>query len=321
MISKTVITIFSIVAVAFAYALYNLQIAETLISEKEVTVTNRGLTSNLPLYVALEKEFFKEQNLKIKLINVSSGTQVYDYLVGGLADVGQLPIEPIMLNEVGPETDVKIFLVARYSDTKNLNFDSILLRNDSSITSLKDLEGKRVGIFPGITSQILLRHYLRSNGVNDDVVNLVSLEPVNQLEFLNSGTVDALWAYQPVAGIGLNNGFKELDNSVINKIGPDYYSVYAFSRDFLESEPDAADKFYSAMSKAASYMESNEFESRQIMGEYTPLRDLALQIDYFPYYKTISDEDVENLEALIEFYKSQGLIPSLEDPRYIVFEP
>jgi len=274
---------------------------------EEVRASNRGIGSSLPLYVGLEKGYFEEAGIKLNLANITSGVQAYEYLIENIIDVGQFPIDPIIFDNP-PKGRLKIFMVLKYTETTNRNFDNLLTRNDSNISSLKDLEGKNVGIFPGITSQIILRYYLNSNGVNASKVRLVSLGPEAQLDFLSAGDIDALWAYQPVATLGLQQGLKKIDGSIYNKLNVTLYSVYAFSENFLASKPELANKFFEAMMKSVQFIDENENEAKEILGRYTELGELAAEIDYLPHVEPASNEDAVRLTELTAFYQANGLL-------------
>lgn len=288
--------------------------------KNEVTVSDRGLASVLPLYVAIEKGYLEQEEITPKLVKLTAGNDVFNALLSGDLDVGELPIDPIMFNEAKSPTGVKIFLVGRWSEESNKNFDILLVNKNSTIKSLNDLEGKKVGVFPGVTSQTFLRYYLRNNEVDVKGIEFVPLAPPVQLQALSTGQIDALWAYQPTATVGLNTGLKKLDEGIFNKLGFTYYAVYAFSKDFVEKKPDVAKRIQRAMAKATEFMAQNHEESRKILGNYTALGDLATQMSYFPEYEPPFSLDIEGLRYLSEFYKDQNITQSSIEPTSIIFQ-
>lgn len=287
----------------------------------EVTVSDRGLASVLPLYVAIEKGYLEQEGITPKLVKLTAGNDVFNALLSGDLDVGELPIDPIMFNEAKSPTGVKIFLVGRWSETSNKNFDILLVNKDSTIKSLNDLEGKKIGVFPGVTAQTFLKYYLSNKGIDVSKVEIVPLAPNLQLQALSSGQIDALWAYQPTATVGLNSGLEKIDEGIFNKLGFTYYAVYAFSKNFVETKPDVAEKVYRSMGKATQFMASNENESREILSKYTVLGNLSLQMSYFPEYEPPFSIDIEGLKSLSDFYRNQSLIESSIEPERIIFRP
>ena len=274
--------------------------------QKVVKISDRGLASALPIYVAIEKGYFEEFGLKPELVKLSSGNDVFNALTRNELDIGEIPIDPLIFAEDKANTGVKIFLVGKWSQNTNKNFDALFVVNDSSITSLKDLEGKKIGVFPGVTAKTFLAYYLKENRIDTSKVEFVQLAPNLHLQSLSSGAIDALWAYQPTVTVAENSGFIKIENEIYNNLGVNYFAVYSFSDSFSMSS--SAKDAQKALSKAIQFMKSNEAESREILAKYTALGDLSSQMKYFPQYSEPTNEDKEELKDLIDFYKNEGLI-------------
>jgi ABC-type nitrate/sulfonate/bicarbonate transport system substrate-binding protein len=275
-----------------------------------VKISDRGLASALPIYVALEKGYFAKYNLKPELVKFTAGNDVLNALITNQIDIGEMPIDPLVFAEDKTNTDTKIFLAARWSENENRSFDALFVRKGGSIESLANLEGKKIGVFPGITAKTFLAHYLVKNNVNVQKTEFVELAPNVQLQSLTSGAIDALFAYQPTVTIAekiLN--LKKIDESIYNKLGFNYFATYAFSGAFSKS--DAAGKTQEAFLEAIHYMQSNESDSRQILAKHTALGDISLQMSYFPQYHAPTSEDVKGMSNFVEFYRGKGLIKSV----------
>ena len=267
------------------------------------------MASALPIYVALEKGYFEKYNLKPELVKFTTGNDVLNALITNQLDIGELPIDPLFLAEDKADTNVKIFLVGKWSENENRNFDALFVKKGSSIESLTDLKGK-IGVFPGITAKTFLGHYLEQNKINDRKIEFIELAPNVQLQSLTSGAIDALFAYQPTVTIADKNiDLKKIDESIFNKLGFNYFAIYALSNSFSES--DTAENAQRALLEAIQYMQSNESDSRQILAKYTTLGDLSFQMSYFPRYHAPTSEDVEDIINFIKFYNSKGLIKSM----------
>jgi len=271
-----------------------------------VKISDRGLASALPIYVAIEKGYFEEFGLKPELVKLSSGNDVFNALTRNELDIGEIPIDPLIFAEDKANTGVKIFLVGKWSQNTNKNFDALFVVKDSSINSLKDLEGKKIGVFPGVTAKTFLAYYLKERGIDSSKVEFVQLAPNLHLQSLSSGAIDALWAYQPTVTVAENSDFLKIENGIYNNLGINYFAIYSFSGSF--SKTDFAEDAQKALSKAIRYMELNEEESREILSKYTSLGDLSSQMKYFPQYSEPTNIDKEELKDLIEFYKNEELI-------------
>lgn len=275
-----------------------------------VKISDRGLASALPIYVALEKGYFAKYNLKPELVKFTAGNDVLNALITNQLDIGEMPIDPLVFAEDKTNTNAKIFLVAKWSENENRNFDALFVRKVGGIESLANLEGKKIGVFPGITAKTFLGHYLGQNKVGVQKIEFVELAPNVQLQSLISGAIDALFAYQPTVTIAeKNTDLKKIDESIYNKLGFNYFATYTFSGAFSKS--DAADKTQKALLEAIQYMQSNESDSRQILAKHTALGDVSLQMSYFPQYHAPTSEDVKSMSNFVEFYRGKGLIKSV----------
>ena len=66
--------------------------------------------------------------------------------------------------------------------------------------SLKDLEGKKVGIEVGLVEHLLLINGLQKMKIPEDSVSLVNAKTNETPQVLSSGAVSAIGAWQPIAG-------------------------------------------------------------------------------------------------------------------------
>jgi NitT/TauT family transport system substrate-binding protein len=66
--------------------------------------------------------------------------------------------------------------------------------------SLKDLKGKKVGIEVGLVEHLLLLQGLKDAGMSEKDVTLVNAKTNETPQVLSSGQVDAVGAWQPIAG-------------------------------------------------------------------------------------------------------------------------
>lgn len=271
-----------------------------------VKISDRGLASALPLYVAIEKGMFAKHGIEPELVKLIAGNDVFNALTAGNIDIGELPIDPILLAESKSETGVKIVLAGKWSKETNKNFDALFVSASSTIQHINELAGKKIGVFPGITAKTVVKEYLTQRNIDTSKIEFIPLPPNAQLPAIGAGSIDALLAFEPTATVAKQSGLKKIDESLFNNIGINYYAVYAASKSF--SEHDAAKEVADALVEAAEYMADHEEESRTILGKYTALRKLASDMAYFPQYHVPTADDITNISALSAFYTKNGMI-------------
>src|SRR6185295_15959993 len=82
-------------------------------------------------------------------------------------------------------------------------FDSIIVPQNSSLQTLADIQGKKVGVFPGSTGTNVLKYTMRKKGLDPSQTTFLQLTGANQLSALESGSIDALFAYEPTFTIAM----------------------------------------------------------------------------------------------------------------------
>jgi NitT/TauT family transport system substrate-binding protein len=135
----------------------------TLASAEEIAVGNYGVSANgMPFGVALVKGYFKDEGLNITglISSAGGGTSLRNMLAGGGVPYG----------EVNPGVVVSAILAG--ADLKIIS-DNVLtvaefvwaVKPESSIKSVKDFKGKKIGYTnPRSTSQALARMLLQAGG-------------------------------------------------------------------------------------------------------------------------------------------------------------
>ncbi|WP_261563427.1 ABC transporter substrate-binding protein [Frankia tisae] len=87
----------------------------------------------------------------------------------------------------------------------------ILVPKNSTLTSVRDLRGKRVAAPSGTLPQAFLLYELKQNGMTTKDIKIATLTYADSLTALAGGSVDAIAESQPYTQTGINKyGFKEL---------------------------------------------------------------------------------------------------------------
>src|SRR6266567_5674 len=196
-------------------------------------------TGSLPLFVAEEKGFFNEEGIQEEATPIATSNQLVDALVAGnLQAFPESSAYPVLAVELQSPGRLKIF--AASAITRQRPFDVLLVKENSPITKLSDLAGKRIGVFPGSTATSLLRKYLKDSHVEVAGVTFVPIPPQTQLGALREGSIDALHSYEPTTAIALaRGGVRKLFGSVYAELlEPNLQGVGVVSARFLREQPE-----------------------------------------------------------------------------------
>ncbi len=128
---------------------------------------------------------------------------------------------------------------------------AIIAKKDSGIVALKDLRGKRVGIWPGSTQEVFVRERLRMEGmgVKDIVPVRISFSEMHIA--LARGDIDAYVGAEPAPSVSLLSGVGTLVEHPYGTEMGALNMVLATNRDFLDAKPELVRAFL-AMHRAAT---------------------------------------------------------------------
>jgi NitT/TauT family transport system substrate-binding protein len=162
----------------------------------------------LPFEVARQRGYFKEVGLDVNLIYMKGGPPAITALLAKQLDFIGTPIDLV----VKATADGKPLVMV--TSTSRLPFFALITSPQvaSTVQSIKDLKGKKVGVGAvGSTDDLLTRYLLTQNGLTPDDVETIPLGP-NLYEQLMSGQVDAGMVQEPSLTLGTQRGSRVLVN-------------------------------------------------------------------------------------------------------------
>jgi len=293
------------------------------LSAEKVTIGHLAIVPSLPTYVAMEKGFFTEQGLEVKLIPFQSGTDIIDALVAGRIDADCMSaITGNWFAAQGAPDKFKIFLV--YAADSNVdNTMVVVVKKDSSLKDLKGLKGKKVGTFPGATSVALAKAIIRKKTDPDKVI-FTEIPPPNMIQALAAGQIDAYFSPEPFGMIAVYQGIgRYLIKSPCTLLGLKKGIVggaFSFSAKFLEERPEVAKKVKAAIEKGADYIKTNEQEARGYLSKYTPLPPpVAARIPFEKWIK-IKDLDKKAPQLYFDLLYKEGAYQTKVDTTTLYYE-
>src|SRR5882672_781185 len=160
---------------------------------------------NLQTFIAQDRDLYKKHNLVADAKLFTSANDMISAMVSGEIDVvAAVSLVPVLNLEAQKPGTLRIFSHSKMTAEKP--FDSILVRQDSSIKNLEDLKGRKLAVLPGTTATNLMKAFLKRKGIDSASVQYVALPPASHLASLQSGAVDALFAYEPTVTVALQAG-------------------------------------------------------------------------------------------------------------------
>jgi NitT/TauT family transport system substrate-binding protein len=212
-----------------------------------------GLTCEAPLYMALEKGYFKEQGLDAELVKCEWG-QFKDLVGLGTIHVVHQPIMAF-LKPIEEGLDVKL--------TAGIHRGCLRVQTPlgSNLKTVQDLKGKRIGV-PGMGTPpfIFANRVLGDNGLDPRNDVQWKVFPSSELGLaLDKGEVDAIACSEPIGLLLLAD--KKVQNICDQTTDEPYASEYCcgviVNGKFAEANPAATAAVTKAIMKGAKWVETN----------------------------------------------------------------
>jgi NitT/TauT family transport system substrate-binding protein len=180
-------------------------------AEGPVKVGALKLTSSAPLFIGVEKGFFKEFGVEPELVFFQAAAPIATALAAGQIDVGATGLTAALYNIVlGGE---KLWIVAdKGRDWPDYPLNAIVVQADlhaAGVRSPADLRGRRIGVTQlGSTFHYQLGNILEKEGMSLKDVTIVPLQAMGAaMEALKGKQVDAVVLPQPFPGRAEADGF------------------------------------------------------------------------------------------------------------------
>jgi NitT/TauT family transport system substrate-binding protein len=181
---------------------------------RSVKVGVLKLTSSAPIFVGVEKGFFKEFGVEPELVYFQAAAPIATALAAGQLDVGATGLTAALYNIVlGGE---KLWIVAdKGREWPGYPLVAIVVQKEAwegGLRSIKDLRGKRIGVTQlGSTFHYHIGNILEKEGLHLSDVKIVPLQAMPAtVEALKGKQVDAILVPQPFPGAAEAQGFGKI---------------------------------------------------------------------------------------------------------------
>ena len=285
---------------------------------QKVTLGMLRLTSSAPLFIAMERGYFTEENLDVTPQWFDAAQPIAVACASSKIDVGATGITAGLYNMAAKGQ--KLYLVADKGREQKGYPSSALMASrtafEAGLVSIETLRGKRVGITQrGSTYEYMIGRLLESAGLSLTDVTLVPLGKMSAvIAALESGQIDACVLNEPNVTKAQNAGYGVLLTQVGDVI-PYQTSAIFYSPEFAK-KTDAAARFLRAYKKAladyhAAVIEKSDetklAEIVSIIAKYTntPEADIRAAL---PYIDQAGALDAADIDTQINWYRAHGLL-------------
>jgi NitT/TauT family transport system substrate-binding protein len=144
-------------------------------AQDKVKVGVFPVSSSLPYFVAVERGFFKEQNIEPEMVRLIGGPPNVAAMI-----TNQIDASAVLVTIEGMNADLKKPGVAMYislnSQNKTYQMEQFVVRKDHPATSLKDLKGAKIMSAPGPANVTMAKAALAAAGLKEGEYTIDQLD-------------------------------------------------------------------------------------------------------------------------------------------------
>jgi NitT/TauT family transport system substrate-binding protein len=178
-------------------------------------------------------ERFLPAGYKLEVIPFESPTDCKSAVVTGSVDFGTFGVAAAILGAAAREP------VVVFGSACNKGM-AVVAKKDSPISTLKDLKGKRVAIWPGSTQEVFILERLRMEGMTIRDVESVRVSFSEMPAALARGDVDAYVGAEPGPGLSLFTGVGKIVEYPYSTAMGSLNMIMAAHKDTIAQKPDLA---------------------------------------------------------------------------------
>lgn len=272
-------------------------------------VVRIGYQVNGPLVIlksrgTLEKTLGK-MGYKVEWKEFQSGTAMLEALNAGSIDFGRTgDSPPIFAQAAGTPV---VYVAAGKS---KYNGSAILVPKNSSIQSLKDLKGKKIGFAKGSSSHYLLMKALAKAGINYNEITPAFLQPADGRVAFEKGNIDAWVVWDPfTASAEVNSGARELVNGKGLTSDRDFFLA---NQSFAKNHQKVIDQIITEVKDSLKWANENHDKLVALLSPLLKIDEesLKLAVNRRVYgVDELSTQIIKEQQSIADLFYKEGIIP------------
>jgi len=198
------------------------------------------------------QNLFRKNGIEVELVHHHAGFQILEKISKGELDIGGVAPTPLIMSILGLNNiDANFVIVGRISESTNVNH--LVVANHTHFSSLKSLQGKRIGITKGTDSEFFWHNFTSAYELNEHDFDFVDIPVPEMAAAIKNESVDAVVSWSPyhVAALEATKGKGKLYGSNA------FYTsnwLLVVRPEFLAQFPEKVVAYMSALNEAENIL-------------------------------------------------------------------
>jgi NitT/TauT family transport system substrate-binding protein len=272
------------------------------LEKSTINVAAQPFVDAVPLYIAMQKGYFKAACLTVKVTQLPSATTIMPKVHTGSIDIGEGNYASIIEAQIGKAGDYKF--VAGASEGRP-NSVEVMALPSANISSAKDLAGKKVGI--NTLDDVLYAAFaavLQANNVDLKSVQMTKIKHADIPQAIGNGTVAAGLEVEPYKTEAARKyGARPVVDLFQGPAANLPFNSYFANSSFVQKNPKTVAAFVSALEKGAADANSNRKDVEGVLPTITGVDATTASLVALPNFPTtLSTKQVQRVSDLMHTF-------------------
>lgn len=274
-------------------------------SVKTLVVATMPDVDSIPLVIAQEKGFFKDEGVNVEIKPFKSAMDRDSALQSGNLDGAISDMLAVAFAGEGG-FDVKV-------TSSTAGSYKLVAGKNEAVGSVADLKGREVALSKNTIIEYVTDRIAGTAGFKDGDINKVIVPQIPaRLEMLQNGKVAAVTLPEPLASVAIKDGAKLIDSSDNLKINP---GVMMFTGKAVQDKEAEIAAMYRAYNKAVEYLNNEPLDNYiDILIEKCGFPSAVKGALQLPHYEKAALPAVQDVTECISWLNERQLIKTT--PKY-----
>ena len=276
----------------------------------KVRFTYSNKTCYLPVIIAYEEGYYKEEGLQVEPKIVTGGIESAEAMVGAQADLGTMGDAPTAIALTKSE-DIRVIC----NQALGTKMHSIVTHDAAGIKTPRDLEGKKVAVQLGSSTHGGFLMYCKKNGIDPDTINFVSLSPRDFPQAMVAKQVDVVVGSEPWPGNTVAECRECHEFANLGDVGSNFPLPILARKSFLDEHPGLAARVVQATQRACDLATSDPDKAAEILARASgvPVERERKNMEAYEWATALDEATVDGLRQMAQFLLEQKKIDRLPD--------
>lgn len=261
-----------------------------------------------PIQIALDRGFFKEEGLDVKISVEVGGAAATPKLVAGQLDAMLGNYVALFLAQQAGAGKFKV--VADSYQAAPDNFVIMAKGDNTAINTAADLAGKKIAVNTlNAIGTLAVTATAKVAGVTINEKEQYVAMPLPEMgAALETGTVDAIWVAEPFISANAKAGAKKVADSMAGPLENFPIAGWVMTDKFTSENPKTVAAFQRALAKAQNLAASDRKVVEEALPKYTKIDAATAAVIALGTYSTSLSE--ARLQRVADTLTEYGMIPA-----------